>query len=285
MTTFGLVLVLAAACCHATWNFFVKRMNGGPELVWLFSVVSVVVYLPAAVYALALNRTPFGPWELLFFAGSVVLHLAYFLLLQRAYKTGDLSLVYPTARATGPFLSTIFAVIFLGNPISLQIACGGAAIIIGVLGLTGGFRARAGSVLTSVSFGLATGCLIASYTIWDSYAVSAMMISPLLLDYASGFGRAILLTPIAAKRWTTVKSHWQDNRMSVMIIAIFNPLAYMLVLYALVFTPVVYVAPTREVSVLITVILGSVLLGEGDLRRRFAWAVLITGGVAFLATA
>jgi drug/metabolite transporter (DMT)-like permease len=112
-----------------------------------------------------------------------------------------------------------------------------------------------------------------------------MMISPLLLDYASGFGRAILLTPIAAKRWTTVKSQWQDHRMSVLAIAIFNPLAYMLVLYALVFTPVVYVAPTREVSVLIAVILGSVLLGEGNLRRRFAWAVLIIGGVAMLATA
>ena len=36
MSTLGFGLVLAAAFCHAIWNFFVKRINGGPELVWLF---------------------------------------------------------------------------------------------------------------------------------------------------------------------------------------------------------------------------------------------------------
>jgi uncharacterized membrane protein len=48
---------------------------------------------------------------------------------------------------------------------------------------------------------------------------------------------------------------------------------------------VVYVAPTREVGVLITVLMGSVLLGEGELRKRMIWAVLIVIGTALLATA
>ena len=46
-------------------------------------------------------------------------------------------------------------------------------------------------------------------------------------------------------------------------IAVFNPLAYILVLYALTFTPVVYVAPTREVSVLLTVLMGTVFVAGG----------------------
>ena len=46
MSAAGLSLVLVAAFCHAFWNFLVKRLNAGPELVWLFSVLSMLIYLP-----------------------------------------------------------------------------------------------------------------------------------------------------------------------------------------------------------------------------------------------
>ena len=52
MTTLGFSLVLAAAFCHAIWNFYVKRLNAGPELVWLFSVVIMVIYGPFAAWVL-----------------------------------------------------------------------------------------------------------------------------------------------------------------------------------------------------------------------------------------
>lgn len=285
MTVFGLVLVLSAAVCHATWNFFVKRINGGPELIWLFSVVSVVLYLPVAAYILAIQQRTLGLSQSAFVIGSAILHLGYFLLLQKGYRRGDLSLVYPTARATGPFLSTVFAVALLGETLSPQIAAGGAAVIIGVLCLTGGFKRDAKSAPASILFGLAAGLLIGSYTVWDAYAVSVLAVQPLLLDYVSSIGRSILLAPIAAKRKALVKRHWANYRLEVIAIAVFNPLAYILVLYALTFTPVVYVAPTREVGVLITVLMGSVLLGEGELRKRMIWAVLIVIGTALLATA
>ncbi|MGB0085441.1 MAG: DMT family transporter [Rhodomicrobiaceae bacterium] len=285
MTTLGLALVLAAALCHATWNFFVKRIGGGPELVWLFSVISVALYLPVAIYILAADQPSFGPQQIEFILGSAVLHLGYFLLLQQGYRRGDLSLVYPTARATGPFLSTMFAVAFLGERMTPRIAAGGAAVIIGVLCLTGGFKRGAKNVRRSLLFGLGAGSLIGSYTVWDAHAVSALVVPPLLLDYVSSLGRTILLAPIAANRKELLKRHWREHRPGVIAIAIFNPLAYILVLYALTFTPVIYVAPTREVGVVITVLVGSVLLGEGDLRRRMSWAALILTGVALLATA
>jgi len=118
MTTTGLVLVLAAAFCHATWNFHVKRINGGPELLWLVSVISSVIYLPPAIWILVTERPVFGPWEWGFVLGSMLLHLAYYSLLQTGYRHGDLSLVYPSARATGPLLSTSFAVLVLGEHLS-----------------------------------------------------------------------------------------------------------------------------------------------------------------------
>ena len=284
MTLFGFALVIAAALCHATWNYFLKRINGGPELVWLFSVIVLVIYFPAAAYVFLGERAGLGLWGLVFIVGSALLHLGYFLLLQQGYRRDDLSLVYPTARASGPFLAAVLAVSLLGEEITVQIAVGGTAIVVGVVYLTGGFKRGAKNVAASLLFGVGAGLLIGSYTVWDAHAVSALLIPPLVLDYASSIGRVVLLAPIAARRRALVKRHWREHRVGVVAIAIFSPLAYILVLYALTFTPVVYVAPIRELGVLITVLLGSTLLGEGDLGRRMRWAVLIVIGVALLAT-
>ena len=245
----------------------------------------MIIYLPVAVYIWIIEQPIFGIWELAFIAGSAVLHLGYFLLLQVGYRKGDLSLVYPTARATGPFLSTAFAVVVLGESMSLQLGLEAMAIIIGLVCLTGGLKGGPRNAGTSVLFGFGAGLLIGSYTVWDAYAVSILLVPPLLLDHVSSIGRSVLLAPIALKRMDLVKAHWRNHRTGVVIIAILNPLAYILVLHALTFTPVVYVAPTREVSVLLTVLMGSMLLGEGALKRRLAWAVVILRGVAMLAKA
>jgi drug/metabolite transporter (DMT)-like permease len=104
------------------------------------------------------------------------------------------------------------------------------------------------------------------------------------MDYASNLGRVVVLAPIAHRRWDVVRQHWTHHRTGVMVIAIFSPLAYILVLYALTFTPVAYVAPTREVSVLLSVLAGSLLLKEGQLRRRLGWASVALVGIGMLVT-
>ncbi|WP_319823454.1 DMT family transporter [Thalassovita sp.] len=282
MSVLGLALVLFAACCHATWNFLVKRINGGPELIWLFSVVSVVLYLPVALWILLVQRPEIGGMQVLFLVGTVVLHLGYFLMLQTGYRKGDLSLVYPTARATGPMLSSAFAVLLLGEVISLQMALGAGGIVFGVLMLTGGIRGAVRRASASLLFGLGTGVLIGGYTVWDAYAVSALLLPPVLLDYASSLGRVVLLAPVAVRRKDRVRALWRDHRGAVLVIGLFNSLAYILVLYALTFTPVAYVAPLREVSVVLSVLAGSILLHEGQLRHRLGWACVILCGMALL---
>ena len=204
----------------------------------------------------------------MFIIGSAALHLGYFLLLQSGYRKGDLSLVYPTARATGPFLSTTFAIVFLGETMTVQLGIGAATIILGVVCLTGGQNKGSKTLSTSLMFGMGAGFLIGSYTVWDAFAVSILFIPPLILEFVSLVGRTVLLAPIALKRKELVKEIWLNHRTGVVVIAVFNPLAYILVLYALTFTPVVYTAPIREVSVLLAVLMGSILLGEGDLKRR-----------------
>lgn len=282
MTLLALSLVLAAAVCHATWNFFVKRIDAGPELVWLVSIIAILLYLPVALWAYHEAQTSFGLAEFGVCAVSAALHLAYFLLLQRGYRHGDLSVVYPTARSTGPMLSAAFAVAVLGEKLTFPVFLGGVAIIVGVFGLTGGLRRKGERDLNSLLFGLAIGSIIGAYTVFDAYAVTAIAISPILLDYCTYLLRASALTPLALRRRDQLRNIWREHRLPVLAIAIFSPLAYVLVLFALTFTPVVYVAPAREVSVLITVMLGTLVLGEGEFRSRMGWAALIMAGMVVL---
>jgi len=283
LTLAGLLLVLTAAVCHATWNIFVKRINAGAELVWLFSVVSLVLYLPLAIW-FGLGWTGLTLLTFTAIAISTLIHLGYFLLLQTGYRMGDLSLVYPTARATGPLLSTTLAVLVLGEAVTPQIAVGGAIIIFSVLMLTNR-RGRIASehAVASLGFGLGAGLLIGSYTVWDAWSVSVLLIPPVLLDYANAIARTVLLAPVAYRRWDRVIELWRTQRTGVFVIAIFSPMAYILVLYAMTFTPVIYVAPIRETSVLMGVLAGSLLLREGHLRWRLTWAFVILFGVILLA--
>jgi drug/metabolite transporter (DMT)-like permease len=285
MTFFALALVLIAAFCHASWNFLVKKINGGPELVWLISILSVVLYFPAILYVLIAETPNIGLKEFAFLIGSSILHTGYFHLLQKGYAKGDLSLVYPIARSTGPLISTCFAVLFLNEQMTLQIALGGGIIIFGVLSLTGGFKQKMRHALPSLLFGISAGLFIGSYTVWDAYVVSVLMVSPIMLDYVSNVFRTIFLSPLAISRKHLIKKYWNEHRQEVLLIGFLSPLAYILVLYAFTFTPVVYIAPARETSVLITVLMGSILLGEGDLKRRLFWSVIILSGVMLLATA
>ncbi|MEH2232815.1 MAG: DMT family transporter [Nostoc sp.] len=282
MTSFAIVLVIVAAFIHATWNFLAKRAGGGTAFVWLFATLSAIIYAPITIALIVIQRPHIGFPEFLFILGSAILHLMYFLLLQRGYNTGDLSLVYPLARGTGPMLSTVSAIVFFGER-PTPIALGGAILIaICVFVLSGDIRKlqKMGTGST-VIYGLLTGTIIAAYTLWDKRAVSTLLIPPLLLDYCSTLGRVALLAPFALRSWDKVCTEWSTHRLEAIGVAFLNPLSYILVLTALVFTPVSYIAPSREISVLIGAFMGTHLLRESDAPRRlFAAAGMMLGMIA-----
>ncbi len=282
MTSLALILVLTAAFIHASWNLLAKRAGGGAAFVFLFGAFSSLIYAPLAAVVFFVARPQLGPLELGFMAGSSVLHLGYFLLLQRGYRVGDLSLVYPLARGTGPLLSTLAAILlFAERPTPLALF-GGLLVVSSVFVLAGGLRLFRYRSQEAVSYGLMTGLFIASYTLWDAYAVSTLLVPPLILDWAANLGRALFLVPFALRRPEQVRAAWQDHRREVLGVAVLSPLSYILVLTALVFTPVSYIAPAREVSILIGAILGTRLLAEGDAPRRLAAASAMVLGIAAL---
>jgi uncharacterized membrane protein len=60
-----------------------------------------------------------------------------------------------------------------------------------------------------------------------------------------------------------------------------SPFAYILVLTAMVFTPVSYVAPAREISILIGAAIGARAFAEGSMQRKMVGtAAMVIGLVA-----
>src|SRR5215208_1428819 len=279
MTLFALALVLAAAVFHATWNLLAKRVgDGGSVFVWLFGLCSLVIYTPLAVVVVLVSAPHLGPVEYLFMFGSGVLHLGYFVLLQRGYAVGDLSLVYPLARGTGPLLATAAAIVLFGERPSLLVIFGIALITAGVFVLTSEGASLRSGLGAGVFYGLMTGVFIAAYTIWDKQAVSALLIPPLLQSWATTIVTTLLLTPLAMSNRKKIMALWRDYKPEVFGVAILSPLSYILVLTALIFTPVSYVAPAREISILIGAAMGARLLSEGDSTRRlFAAGAMVIG--------
>ena len=284
MTGWALTLILAAAVTHATWNFLNKRASGHATFTWLVAVLSALLYAPAAITVIEVWEIKINFLVIGLMAGSAALHTAYFVLLNQGYRLGDLSLVYPLARGTGPLLSSIAAILFLGERPSL-IALGGALLIIGgaVILTTNLSQLRQHGAQDAMLYALVTGLFIAAYTLWDKQAVSHFAVAPLLLDWGANVGRALLLTPLAVKYSDQTVSEWREHKYEAIACAVLIPFSYILVLTAMRFTPVSYVAPAREISILIGTAMGARLLGEGEVRPRLAGAAAMVAGVVGLA--
>ncbi len=284
MSTAALLLVLTAAILHATWNYFLKKSGGGVGLVALSTVLSSFILTPLAIYFIIAGHSL--TWiEAGVCFGSGVIHTIYFLLLDRAYRAGgDLSVVYPLARATGPLLTIVAATLWLDEKMTL-IAFGGAVLIgISALLLAGNPASFKGSAARkSISFAIAAGCMIAGYTVWDKIAVSVLMMPPLLFYAGSNLSRVPFLMPLALKRSPGgITAAWRDQRRAALVIALLSPLSFVLVLYAMTLAPVSYVAPAREVSILVAALLGAHALKEGDVARRTIAAIGMVLGISAL---
>jgi drug/metabolite transporter (DMT)-like permease len=286
VTTLALTLVLLAAVLHATWNLCAKRAGGGLPFVLLVGLVNVGLYAPF-VAAYWLWRHPvLSPAALAWIFGSGILKTGYALFLQRSYRKGDFSLIYPLARGTGPLLSTFAAVLILGERPSLLTIIGGLLVVASIFFIADGsrlLRQDRAHLRVAVGYGIMTGIFIAAYTIWDQHGVAVLAVAPLLYDAGTTVTGVLLLAPFSIRCWPEIERHWHEHRLFVFGVAGLSSISYILVLTALVFTPVSYIAPAREVSVVIGAFIGAKYLREGDQRRRLWAAAAIAVGIVALA--
>lgn len=286
----ALALVVLAGFIHACWNIAAKKAGGDVRFAAFTSVVLMVFWAPVGLWMGWQHVPSWGLLEWALVLASALLHIVYFIVLLRGYRQADLTVVYPLARGSGPLLSSMVAVVVLGEQIS-------ALGLVGILGVVGGVFLIAGGpglwkaahdphqqarVRTGIFYGAITGLFIASYTVVDGYAVKVALMSPILVDYFGNLVRLVLLSPTLLRDRPEVTRLWREQRPYALIVGIFSPVSYVLVLYALQVAPLSHVAPAREVSMLFAALLGGHLLGEKDRGPRIAGAVLIAAGVMAL---
>ena len=284
MTGGVLLLVVAAAVAHAAWNLTIKKAGtSGAGFLWLTFAVGAVVFAPFGIHSLVDSGVDLRRWILLALV-SGALQVGYFLLLQRAYRAADVSVVYPLARGTGPLLSVVFAMILLGErpgPIALV---GTAVVIAGVvtIGLAGG-RSRLANRGVGIGYGLVVGVLIAAYTLWDASAVTIGGMPPVALYWGSVVAQTVILAPAAVRERALLPGLVHTHPAAILTVGILAPLAYILVLVAIQSAPVALVAPAREASVVIVSLAGWLLFREPHPAQRLTGAAVVLVGVALLA--
>ena len=169
---FALSLILTAAVLHSAWNAVIKGSADRALMMGLINMghgalglILIMMYLPPVAAA----------WP--FIIGSTFIHFFYYAFLLRAYRTGDLSQVYPIARGIAPVLVAIGAQIFADEFLPPVAWAGILLVSFGISILFFG-RRNGNANPQAVGAAVLTGFAIASYSVVDGLGVRASQ-SPL----------------------------------------------------------------------------------------------------------
>ena len=290
MTTLALILVLLSALSHATWNLLAKRAINQEVFLWCVLVSSCVLLLPLLIFLIWKYQILYPRWWFIF--GTVVLHVLYFAFLGRSYARADLSLAYPIARGMGPALVPIIGALLLKEVITPQAMIGIICVVLGIFTVYwwGNFMKVLHDPLkifreAGARFALLTGLVIAAYSVWDKVGVS--YVNPFLYMYFLVSGSALFLMPYI---WwfygiSTIRIELKKKIGNIILSGLLMFLAYGLILFAFQFSRVSYIAPAREVGIVIGVVFGTLLLREPFGKGRAIGSCLIIAGLGLISLA
>lgn len=283
MSGIALAIVLASAFLHAGWNYLLKTSERKIVFIWWFLLVSVVLYAPVFLYYYPATAIPRAGWLCIVATGLI--HGVYFWCMGGAYQRGDLSLVYPLARGSGPLFVPVLAVILLGEEVA-PLGMAGISLIIGGIysvhlrsftaaAILEPFRALKGGASLWALF---TGLAIAAYSLVDKVGVG--LVHPPVYIYLLLVITWLVITPwvlLRERRW--LASEWRQRTGAIFVVGFLSGFTYLMILFALQMSKVSYVAAVREVSIILSAYFGIVWLGERHGRQKLVGAVLITAGV------
>jgi drug/metabolite transporter (DMT)-like permease len=268
--------VLCAALAHAGWNAMIKSSRDA-----LLDLTLVVFFAGAVTVPFLFLVEPPGPAVWPYIAGSMTIHMGYYVALVGAYRAGDLSHGYPLMRGIAPLIVSVCAVFWLGESPRPVVWVGVALICGGVLSVgLAGFHWRDSRV--STLWALGNALIIAAYTLVDaagaraaatpfSYVVWLFVLDALPFPIVVFLLRRRELTAYAARFW----------RRGLCAGAL-SAAAYGIVLWAMTRAPLAAVAALRETSVIFAALIGAFILKEGHVRQRLAGAVAVVAGVISL---
>ena len=286
MTLFNLLLILASAVVHVVAHVALKRARDRTAFVWWMLIWGGVLFFPLAV----LRWQSIPPAALGIMAASAVFEALYFYAIARAYRHGDLSIVYPLARGTAPLFLLLWSSLFLADRLTAGGAAGVGVIAIGLylinLPRLGAWSQPLRSLLGQPGprWALLAGVCISLYTLIDRFGIQ--LVDPLLYTYLALWLTVALITPITLREVGRhgLRAELAASKWSSVLAGATTMIAYAMVLYAIrAGTPASYAGAVREISVVFGAAAGVLLLKERGSAMRVAGALCVAAGVAVIA--
>ncbi len=269
-----LALVLLAAAAHAAWNAWLK--DSGDKFSSM-AAISVGWLIVGCVSIPMVGAPSLAAWPYLL--ASTVVHTGYAMLLISAYRHAEFSLAYPIARGTGPMLVALSAPLFVSEYLEGPSFFAVTLIVIGIflIGLFGNERSLGGR--RAVLLSLATGVLIAAYTMIDGQGARAGSDPHAYVGWLLVLIAFPIIVLSKKKLNKNVKSllaeHWQKG----IPIGVLSALAYWVIVWAMTVAPMALVAAARETSILFAALVSWGVLGEKVRPLRWAGVIVTLIGL------
>jgi len=287
MSHLAFTLIIISAVMHALWNLLVKRSRHKTVFIWWMFVAS------GGLFSLILLLLP-EPFQLPDFRTLALVSVGaacfvlYHLFNGRAYRGGDLSVVYPLSQ-TAMIYVPLWGMLLLGERLSLPGASGILLVIFGTysmqlqrLSLEGLLRPFRDLQSPSVRNALKAGFIYSIGSIAEKSGVSSY--SPLHFTYILVLIMLFLMTfnvarpKYRAQITAELREHWG-------LILISGPVmmaSFLTFRYGLNLSPVSYAVPVRQVSIVIGVLIGVLFLRESYGRIRLVSAIFIMAGAILI---
>jgi drug/metabolite transporter (DMT)-like permease len=280
MTTTVFTIVLIAAAIHAAWNALIK--SSGDKY--------------SATVGLAIGQVPFALGTLLFvplpnwncwpylFAGTV-LHVVYYLLLQRSYQTGELTQIYPIARGSAPLLTAVLATVFVGEHLGPTGWLAIGLIVIGLMSLVSVRRLDGIWNNSAAGLALVTGGFTAAYSVVDGIGARVAGTGFGFFAFLAMANAAVLVAVTEARNAGATPRIVRERLKPSILAGGASYAAFGIVIWAMTHAPIALVAALRETSVIFALVIGVGVLKETLNLRKLAATFMTASGVLLLRSA
>ncbi|WP_432696251.1 EamA family transporter [Marinobacterium sp. YM272] len=292
MTAQAIALILVSALLHAGWNLIGKRTAQTVRFYAFAMGFGMLIFSPLLVRAWDdVIDMPAAFWLLLILSG--LCQTLYMTGLSYAYRAGDLSLVYPLARAIPVLLVPMLVLLIYGqSALDLQDVVGMLLIILGSLALPlnhwRNFQFR-NYCTPAIGWVLMAASATAGYSLVDSMAIGMMTESG--IDAFSAGSSFVVLQAAATLLWMLpfVRLVMKESLRKIPDIGMtalagsFIIGTYLLILISMsMVNEVSYVVALRQISIPLGVAIGVIWLREPVSTPRLQGLLLMLTGLVMV---
>jgi len=267
-------LVLLATIMHAVWNGMVKKHSDK-----VVAVSGIVFgHVPCSVAAIIFLPMP-SVESIPFILASIIIHQGYQWFLLSSYQIGDLTKVYPIARGSGPLVTTIISILFLGLVLDNLIILSILFICIGII-MLGIFDKPNKNNSKVIKYSLFTGFFIGLYSLVDGHGARISLSAISYISWSFLINAFVFPIALSFKNQKNVFKRVKNKGKQIFWIGgTLSYAIYTIVVWAFTKAPIPMVGALRETSIFFSIFIGYFFLKEKITPSKIFSIIFIVTGV------